>query len=55
MSAHVVVDDAVLAGAGPDAVLEALGGCLSDHFDVAHSTFQIESPAHAAHEATLHA
>lgn len=55
MSAHVVVDDAVLTGAGPDAVLEALGGCLSDHFDVAHSTFQIESAAHAQHEATLHA
>ncbi len=55
MSAHVVVDDAVLAGAGPDAVLDALGGCLSDHFDVAHSTFQIEGPTHRPHEAGLHA
>ena len=55
MSAHVVVDDAVLADAGPDGVLDALGGCLSEHFDVAHSTFQIETPAHAAHEATPHA
>jgi cobalt-zinc-cadmium efflux system protein len=55
MSAHVVVDDDVLAGTDPDTVLDVLGGCLSEHFDVAHSTFQIESPAHAAHEATMHA
>ena len=46
---------AVLADAGPDGVLEALGGCLSAHFDVAHSTLQIETPAYGAHESALHA
>jgi cobalt-zinc-cadmium efflux system protein len=55
MSAHVVVTDEVLADAGAEGVLDALGECLSEHFDVAHSTFQIENVAHGPHEAALHA
>ena len=55
MSAHVVVSEDVLARAGAEGVLDELGRCLSEHFDVAHSTFQIEGVEHAPHEASLHA
>ncbi len=54
LSAHVVVHDDVLAGGGAGGVLDALGECLSGHFDVAHCTFQIEPAAHAAHESATH-
>lgn len=54
LSAHVVVDDAVwVAGTAPQ-VLDRLGECLAGHFDVEHSTFQLEQAAHLAHEARLH-
>jgi cobalt-zinc-cadmium efflux system protein len=46
VSAHVVL--------GPDAkpgdVLDHLGLCLSDDFDVKHSTFQLETPEHVLWE-----
>ena len=54
MSAHVVVSDEAFATGGQGRVLDALGECLRDHFDVAHSTFQIEPLAHAAHEGDVH-
>jgi len=38
MSAHVVVSE----DAAPGQVLEDLCGCLDEHFDIEHSTFQIE-------------
>ncbi len=41
-SAHVTVDPALLQGGGSTALLSELRGCLADHFDVDHSTFQIE-------------
>lgn len=45
-TAHVVVDPECLAdGRGAD-LLERLQGCLADHFDVAHSTFQLEPAGH---------
>lgn len=47
-SAHVAVEPALLAGGGSAALLADLRGCLADHFDVDHSTFQIE-PAEQAH------
>jgi cobalt-zinc-cadmium efflux system protein len=54
MSAHVVVEDPGTPDGGP--VLDALGGCLGEHFDVRHCTFQLEPRGHAAHEpATPHA
>lgn len=55
LSVHVVVEDAVLADGGGGRVLDALADCLGDHFDVEHCTFQLEPPAHAAHERRLHA
>jgi len=39
VSAHVVVED----DADPGAVLDRLCACLSDDFDVEHSTFQLET------------
>jgi cobalt-zinc-cadmium efflux system protein len=50
LSAHVVVSAEGLGGP----VLDQLGGCLSDHFDIEHSTFQIEPPGHRDHEPILH-
>jgi cobalt-zinc-cadmium efflux system protein len=50
LSAHVVVSDEELGGL----VLDQLGGCLADHFDIEHSTFQIEPPGHRDHEPILH-
>ena len=50
LSAHVVVSDEALGGP----VLDQLGGCLADHFDIEHSTFQIEPPGHRDHEPILH-
>jgi cobalt-zinc-cadmium efflux system protein len=55
LSAHVVVEDAVIAAGETGGVLDALGECLAGHFDVGHCTFQIEPPAHAAHEDVTHA
>ena len=42
MSAHIVVDDSVTGMDDAHGVLDTLRGCLSEHFDVEHSTFQIE-------------
>lgn len=50
LSAHVVVASSELGGL----VLDQLGGCLADHFDIEHSTFQIEPPGHRDHEPILH-
>lgn len=54
LSAHVVVDDAVLADGGAARVLDRLGECLAGHFDVDHCTFQLEPATHRAHEAAVH-
>ncbi len=55
LSAHVVVDATCLAAGRTGEVLDRLAECLSDHFDVAHCTFQIEPEGHSAHEAAHHA
>ncbi|MEP6479528.1 MAG: cation diffusion facilitator family transporter [Rhodoglobus sp.] len=53
-SAHVIVDRATFEGGGAGKLLDLLGACLADHFDVAHSTFQLEPAEHAAHEEHQH-
>jgi cobalt-zinc-cadmium efflux system protein len=50
LSAHVIVSAEGLGGP----VLDQLSGCLADHFDIEHSTFQIEPPGHRDHEPILH-
>jgi cation diffusion facilitator family transporter len=54
LSAHVVVTDEALEAGHGGRVLDALGSCLGDHFDVAHCTFQLEAEAHAGHESPVH-
>lgn len=53
-SAHVVVDQAVFEGGESGRLLDRLSTCLSAHFDVEHSTFQLEPAEHAKHEEHLH-
>ncbi|GAB3802650.1 cation diffusion facilitator family transporter [Humibacter antri] len=53
-SAHVVVAPIVFARGQAGALLDELAGCLSEHFDVAHSTFQLEPAEHAEHEGDTH-
>ncbi|MEU0072292.1 cation diffusion facilitator family transporter [Streptomyces sp. NPDC006332] len=53
LSAHVVVRSDVLSAIGHEKVLHELQGCLGDHFDVEHCTFQLEPVGHAQHEARL--
>jgi len=53
-SAHVEVEPEVFATGRTGELLDELGGCLSDHFDVAHSTFQLEPDGRAEHEQPQH-
>ncbi|MEV5882269.1 cation diffusion facilitator family transporter [Streptomyces sp. NPDC052020] len=53
LSAHVVVSSEALTGIGHEKMLHELQGCLGDHFDVEHCTFQLEPGGHAEHEARL--
>src|SRR6266545_4514814 len=54
LSAHVVVDAEILADGRSGAVLDRLQDCLRGHFDVEHSTFQLELAGHADHEDPMH-
>jgi cobalt-zinc-cadmium efflux system protein len=47
-SAHIVVEPELLAGGRSGELLGELSSCLSRHFDVDHSTFQLEPADHAA-------
>ncbi|RZU23482.1 cation diffusion facilitator family transporter [Streptomyces sp. BK239] len=53
LSAHVVVRSDWLNASGHEKMLHELQGCLGDHFDVEHCTFQLEPGGHAEHEARL--
>ena len=54
LSVHVVVEDATLNDQGGARVLDRLGQCLGEHFDVEHCTFQLEPVGHIDHEAHVH-
>jgi cobalt-zinc-cadmium efflux system protein len=51
LSAHVVVDPGTI---DDGRMLDRLQDCLRGHFDVEHSTFQLEPAGHAAHERPMH-
>jgi cobalt-zinc-cadmium efflux system protein len=53
-SAHVVVESTLFRSGGTGKLLDELGDCLAGHFDVEHSTFQLEPEEHAAHEDQTH-
>jgi cobalt-zinc-cadmium efflux system protein len=50
LSVHVVLERDADAGR----VLDGLGECLAGHFDIEHSTFQLEQPEHRGHEGATH-
>ncbi|GGM77308.1 cation diffusion facilitator family transporter [Dactylosporangium sucinum] len=54
LTAHVVVDDSCFHDGHAPQLLDALQDCLAGHFDVAHSTFQLEPAGHADHEHPTH-
>jgi cobalt-zinc-cadmium efflux system protein len=54
LSVHVVVEHAAIAGGGGGRILDDLGRCLGEHFDVEHCTFQLEPVGHAEHEPAAH-
>jgi cobalt-zinc-cadmium efflux system protein len=53
-SAHVVVDPEVIEHGRSAMMLDRLQSCLRGHFDVEHSTFQLEPAGHADHEQPMH-
>ena len=54
LSAHVVVDPGVIDNGRCATMLDRLQDCLRGHFDVEHSTFQLEPAGHADHEHPMH-
>jgi cobalt-zinc-cadmium efflux system protein len=54
LSAHIVVDDSCFTGGHAPRLLDGLQACIAEHFDVEHSTFQLEPAAHAGHEPGTH-
>ncbi|MDP9318365.1 MAG: cation diffusion facilitator family transporter [Actinomycetota bacterium] len=50
LSVHVILKD----GADGPQVLDRLAECLADHFDIEHSTFQLEPATHWDHERAVH-
>jgi cobalt-zinc-cadmium efflux system protein len=54
LSAHVVIEDDCFRDGHAPRLLDQLQACLAGHFDVEHSTFQLEAAAHAGHEAGAH-
>ncbi len=53
-TAHVVVHDECMTSGESGRVLDHLQDCLAGHFDVAHSTLQLESIGHVDHELGSH-
>ena len=54
LSAHVVLEDVCFFDGYAARVLDELQSCLAGHFDVAHSTFQMEMASHVDHEDSSH-
>lgn len=53
-TAHVECEAAVFESGDTGSMLERLGDCLRGHFDVEHSTFQLEPAGHADNEEHAH-
>jgi len=50
LSAHVTVTQETLDTEGVGRILDRLSECTAEHFDVRHSTFQVEPVSHQDHE-----
>lgn len=55
LSAHIVVDDDCFTDGHAPRILNEIQECLTGHFDLDHSTFQLERADHGAAEAGTHA
>jgi cobalt-zinc-cadmium efflux system protein len=55
LSAHVVVSEDCFRRGDSPRLLDELQACLIGHFDVEHSTFQLEPAGHVEHERGSHA
>lgn len=54
LSAHVVLERSCFNDGHAPEILDELQSCIAGHFDVEHSTFQLEPAEHAAHEEGTH-
>jgi cobalt-zinc-cadmium efflux system protein len=54
LSAHVIVKDKCFNSGHTPQILDALQLCLAGHFDITHSTLQMEPGSHAVHEGDVH-
>jgi cobalt-zinc-cadmium efflux system protein len=54
LSAHVVIDDSCFTDGHAPQILDQLQRCLTGHFDLDHSTFQLEPEEHGGHEGSTH-
>jgi len=54
LSAHVVITDTCFSDGHAPQILDELQACLAGHFDVEHSTFQLEPASHIEHERANH-
>jgi cobalt-zinc-cadmium efflux system protein len=54
LSAHIVIDNSCFTDGHVPRLLDQLQGCLVGHFDVEHSTFQLEPASHIEHESGAH-
>ena len=54
LSAHIVIDESCFFDGHVPRLLDQLQACLARHFDVEHSTFQLEAAGHAGHEPGTH-
>ncbi len=54
VSAHLVVDESCFADGHLPQLLDRVQECLAGHFDVEHSTFQMEPASHVGHEIGSH-
>ncbi|HET6561828.1 MAG TPA: cation diffusion facilitator family transporter [Marmoricola sp.] len=50
LSVHVTVTDETLESEGVGALLDRFSACVASHFDVEHTTFQLEPRSHRDHE-----
>jgi cobalt-zinc-cadmium efflux system protein len=54
LSAHVTVEDRCFHTGHTPRILDALQLCLASHFNITHSTLQLEPGGHADHEGDVH-
>lgn len=54
LSAHVTVEDRCFNTGHTPQILDALQSCLAEHFNITHSTLQLEPGSHVGHEGDVH-